>query len=276
MAVTSRLAKELLRAHPERAAAVLERLGPDEAGRILRHTRPGEAAEVIRRLSPAMSAATLSALPAEQVADILEALPIGVASRLSRRFAPEHLDAALARVSPQVAGGIRSMVRFPEFSAGALMDPSVMSLREDLTAREAIDRVRRSPKEARYNVYIVDEDQKLVGVANLRELFCARPGARLGDLMVRAPQALDAGADRSVVVNHPGWKEVHSLPVVDEAGCYLGAIRYRTLRELEEELTRGRGEDDNVQEALGQLFSAAAGGLLDALTGSGSEAGGRS
>jgi hypothetical protein len=34
---------------------------------------------------------------------------------------------------------------------------------------------------------------------------------------------------------HPRWRELHTLPVVDDSGRYLGAIRYRTLRRLEVE-----------------------------------------
>lgn len=58
---------------------------------------------------------------------------------------------------------------------------------------------------------------------------------------------------------------MHSLPVVDEDHHYLGALRYRTLRELEEELLRGRGGDRDTAAALGELFATGAAGLLDAL-----------
>jgi magnesium transporter len=272
----ARLATELIRKHPERAALVLERLGPEEASRLLQRLAPRESAELIRRLAPQRSASALQMLPADTVADILELLSLGVASRVARRFDPARLEAVLAKAPARLARGIRSMIRFPENTAGALMDPNVMSLPEGLTTKEAFDRVREAPGDARYNIYIVDQEHKLVGAVNLRELFLAKPRTRLCDLMVRNPSALEAIADRSVVIAHPGWKEVHSLPVVDGDGCYLGAVRYRTLRQLEEQLLRRQEKDANAQQALGQLFSAGAGGLLDALTGAGEARGRRS
>jgi magnesium transporter len=165
-----------------------------------------------------------------------------------------------------VARSLQSLLRFPENTAGALMDPAGLALPEDLTVREALARIRELPEQTRYDVYVVDREQVLVGVLNLRELLLARPQALLLDVMVREPLRLHAQDDRSVVIGHPGWKRAHALPVVDEKGSYIGVVRYRILRQLEEELLGGRGQDANTSEALGALFAAGAGGLLDALT----------
>jgi magnesium transporter len=256
MSLERRLAEELLRRHPERAALVFERLGLDEAVRVLSRSPARDTAAVLQRMSPNRAAEALVALDSAGIAAVLEALPLDVASRLTRRLPPERAQQALAAVGDRLARALRSLIGFPEGSAGALMDPNVLALPDDLTAREAMDRVREMRESARYNVYIVNHEQRLVGVVNLRELLLARPRARLADLMVREPLCLDARADRSVVVAHPGWKEVHALPVVDEQGAYLGAIRYRTLRHLEDELLVARAQDGDAREALARLFSA--------------------
>jgi len=269
MKLEQSLAATLVREHPERAAGVLERQGVTEANRVLSKAPVREAARVLQRLSPQFAADVLEAFDTERIARALEALPLDVASRLARRLPDEQVATVLEELSPRPARALRSLLRFSEASAGALMDPDVLALPGDLTAKEALDRIRETPDCARYNVYVVDHEQRLAGVVNLRELLLARPRSRLADLMIRDPLRLDARADRSVVVGHPGWKEVHSLPVVDERGGYLGAVRYRTLRALEDELLGGTAKDGNVHEALGQLFSAGAGGLLDALTNSG-------
>lgn len=270
MSLESRLAEALMRSHPERAAGVLERLGREEAIGALAAGDPALAAGVMARLAPPLAGAVLAALEPPRVAEVLGALDLDVAARLARRLPEERLAPALERVPPRRERALRSLLRFPEHSAGALMDPNVLALPGTLTASEALARVKEDPESARYNLYVVDDAQKLEGVLTLRELFLAPPGARLADLMRRSPICLDAHDDRSHIVGHPGWREAHALPVVDEQGAYLGAVRYGTLRELEEELLRGRREDGDVQDALGQLFAAGAGGLLDALTTPGS------
>jgi len=270
VSLETHLAEALMRDHPERAAGVLERLGRDETVGMLATGDAALVAGVVARLSPPLAGAVLAALEPPRAAEVLGALDLDVAARLARRLSEEQLAPALERLSPRRARALRSLLRFPEHTAGALMDPNVLALPETLTASEALDRVKEDPESARYNLYVVDDAQKLVGVLTLRELFLASKGARLADLMRRSPISLLAHDDRARIVGHPGWREAHALPVVDEQGAYLGAVRYGTLRELEEALLRGRREDGDVQDALGQLFAAGAGGILDALTTPGS------
>jgi len=257
----------MIRAHPERSARVLERSGPAAAAHLLARVAARPAAAVLARLTPQTAADVLEQLGIERCVPVVEALELDAAARVVRRIAPERAAALLEGVSSRRARAIGLLLRFEERTAGALMDPEVMALPEDWTAREALRRIRERPEHARYNVYVVDGQQRLVGVLNLRELLLASPRARLSELMVRSPARLEASADRAQVVAHPGWARVHAIPVVDESGAYLGAIRYHTLRALEAELLGRRGTDEDAGSALGELFATGAAGLLDALTG---------
>jgi magnesium transporter len=267
MSLESRLEQELVRAHPDRAAAVLDRVPSGDSARVLAGVPAGQAAAVIARMAPHLGATALEQLRPERAAEVVALLDLNVASRLWRRFSDDRRAALMDILPSRVAAALRALLQFPEKTAGALMDPGVLALPGDLTAREALARVREVPEQVRYNLYVVDRDQVLVGVLNLRELLLARPQACLTDVMTRDPVRLVAQADQLVVVSHPVWKDVRAIPVVDDQGCYLGAVRYRTLRQIEEELFGARGEDGDASEALGQLFAAGAAGLLDALTG---------
>jgi magnesium transporter len=265
MSLEEKLARELVRRHPERASVALEALDPESAARQLEAAPAHEAARVLRRMSPIFAAGVLEHTEVDRITQLVDELPLDVAARLVRRLPADRVDAVLDRLGSALARSLRSLLRFREGSAGAFMDPDVLALPDNLLARDALVRVRESAENARYNVYVVDSEQRLVGVVNLRELLLARPGARLADFMTRNPDRLDARADRSVVVTHPGWRGVHSLPVVDEQDCYLGAVRYRTLRALEEELFAHTKDDQDAVEALGRLFSTGVGGLVEAL-----------
>jgi Mg/Co/Ni transporter MgtE len=178
----------------------------------------------------------------------------------------------LDATAPKRARALRGLLEFPENTAGAMMDPQVLALPEDLTAREALIRVREAAADTGYNLYVVDRQQRLAGVLNLRELFLARPRSPLSDLMIRDPLSVPASTGAAALLGHPGWKRVHSLPVVDEQGAYLGTIRYRTLRALEQELLAPRAHDADAAKALGELLAAGAGGFLDALAGTAARA----
>ena len=266
LSLESRLARELVRAHPDRAASILDRLSPGDVAHVLANVPVSQAAATIACLSSNLAAATLEGLNPERAADTLEALDLDVASRLSRRLSDGRRAIIAERLPSPVARSIQTLLKFPENTAGALMDPAGLALPEDFTVREALARIREMPEQTRYDVYVVDRNQVLVGVLNLRELLLARSQALLSDVMVRDPLRLLARDDRSVIVSHPGWKRAHALPVVDDKGCYLGVVRYRRLRQLEEELLGGKGVDGNTADALGELFAAGMGGILVAVT----------
>jgi len=266
MSLQSRMAEELIRAHPERAAAVLEGLPVEAAGALLARQEGALAGAVLAAMAPHAAGALLGALPPKRAAECLEALELDVAARLLRR-APGRAETLLAAMAPRRSRALGALLGFEEGTAGALMDPEVLALPADLTAEQALTQVRQAADRARYNLYVLERDGRLVGVLNLRELLLAAPRTRLGDAMVRDPYRVPAGAPEAAVRAHPGWREVHALPVVDAGGRYLGAIRYRTLQDLERGALRGGPDGGDTAAALGDLFAAGARGLLEALAG---------
>jgi magnesium transporter len=222
---------------------------------------------VLGRIDPTAASAIVAALSEERAGALLEALPLESATRVIRRLEPACAERLLARQPANRARALRSLVRFREGTAGALMDPEVLALPADVGAAEALERLRESPERARYNVYVVDREQKLRGVLNLHELLQAAPGATLTSLMNAEPHRLLANAERRAIVDHPGWREVTALPVVDDAGTYLGAIRYRTLRRIESGLARGGPDGPSTANALGDLFATVTAGMVEAALG---------
>jgi magnesium transporter len=218
-------------------------------------------------MDPHFGAAVAGRLGAEALAAAVGSLDLDVAARLLRRLEEPVRAEALAALPARRGRALGRLVDFPENTAGALLDPEVLAVAQDQSAGDALARIRQDPEHARYNLYVVDRDGHLVGALNLRELLLAPPAAPLADLMVRDPQVIRADTVREAIVRHPGWREVHALPVVDAAGVYLGAIRYRTLRSLEDALRPQEPGDARTAEALADLFATAAAGLLEAVAG---------
>lgn len=266
MPLHRRLAALLLEQHPGDAARVLEALPVEEIAGVVADAPLEAAAAVLCRLNAHAGAGVLGRLDATRAGAVLGALDVNVAANLLRRLEGPARDERLATAPPARARALATMLRFPESTAGALMDPQVLALADDLTAKEALERVRGAAEHARYNLYVVNREQVLVGVLNLRELLLARPPEQISAFMHVRVHQLPAHADRRAIVSHPGWREVHALPVVDAGGVFLGAIRFGTLRRIEEELRGGASVDGSATiDALGDLFSVGVGGLIDGL-----------
>jgi hypothetical protein len=80
----------------------------------------------------------------------------------------------------------------------------------------------------------------------------------------RLPAWLPAAAIRT----DAGWKMYHAMPVVDEAGRFLGAIRYQTLRRLEHDADAAGSERPTATTvaALGELFHLGMAGFVEGIS----------
>jgi magnesium transporter len=267
MALDTALALGLIQSHPDEAARVVEDLPTEAAAGVLREVPREAARELLSRIAAHALDALLPCLESERLAEMLDGIGTDTAARIMRRLPGSRQEEVLTGLPRRRAASLRVLLRHPEDTAGALLDPDVLALSAELSAAEALDQVRAHPERARYNLYVTDAEQRLVGALNLRELLLAPPDARLLSVMLPATHRLPAHADRHRIVAHPGWRDVHALPVVDASGAYLGAIRYHTLRRIERELARADSSAGATARALGELYATGASSLLQALTG---------
>jgi magnesium transporter len=249
------LAAQFAKDHPEEAAALLEQLSFSDAAALLAELDPGEAAQLVARLSAALAVDCLKTLPDRMVASVLGELAIDLAARILMRASEETRQVWLAELPEERAEFLRRKLRYPSGTAGALVDPLVLALPEDLAVAEAQKQLRRSPERAYYYVYVVDREQRLVGALDLRELLLAEAKETLGSVMHRDVVSVPAHADLATVMAHVGWRDLEALPVVDAGGIFFGIIRHRTMRQI---LAEGTGEPRQpvVQTlvSLGELY----------------------
>ena len=267
MTLSRKMAVHALAHHPRNCSVVLENLPREAAAELLKTCPPVETSAVITRVSPHTARGILTYFEPEQIFKLLSTLPVSQIARLIRGLDPNVIDIVIDAFPKRAKHNLRLLLSFKPGTAGALMDTEVLALNKDIAIRDALDQIREFPDLTRYNVYIVEEDQLLVGVVNLRELFLAKKNLTLSQVMTTNPHRIASHADHATITHHPGWREAHSLPVVDESDAYLGALRYRTLRDLEEAHTTKSVVDSDAGAAFGQVISTAAGGLLDALAG---------
>ncbi|HSM07243.1 MAG TPA: CBS domain-containing protein [Longimicrobiales bacterium] len=267
MKLEKALATQLLTAHPAQAAAALEPLSDDEIFSVLGVAPPGATATLLTRLAPQRASEVLSRIEGAMAEAVVEHLGLDAAAHLVRRLGPDAQAGFVDALAPEQREPLRALLAFPPGTAGALMDSRVLAVPEDVTVAEAVRRIRKAPDHVRYNVYVVDREQRLVGVLNLRELLLADGQKTLASIANRDVLSVLADADRAAVRAHPAWREAHSLPVVDRSGTYLGAIRYRTWRRLEDEADAARGRHDTTTTAaLGSLLVTGMVGAMGALT----------
>jgi len=121
------------------------------------------------------------------------------------------------------------------------MNTELILLEENMTADEAITHIRSEmeDKESPYYAYVVDKNDKLVGVLSLRDLMLARPGTIVGDAVSgqsvkrkghRAFYKYDM--DKGEVANLLSHYNYLAMPVVDYEGHIMGVVTYDDIMDI--------------------------------------------
>lgn len=247
--------------------------------KIISHLESGEKEEIGRLLAelhPADIAAAMEALPSEQMLDIFHLLSTDLAADVIVELADEPLDTILAHVTPQEISGlvrsmdsdevadivadlpaerraqvlsslpladsteVRELLRFPENSAGGIMDTNFTSVNKGVNVANAIDRLRKTAPEPDqlYYVYVVDDGNKPTGYVTLADLLLASEDKSIESIANEFPGVVHLEDDQEKVASVINKYDLLGIPVVDDLGVMKGVVRIDdAIDVLEEEAT---------------------------------------
>lgn len=241
--------------HAAEAARFLETEAPQEVGAWLAALPAEDAAFILERAVPTAAVAALGHMSAAAAANALARLDPVAAAALLRRLPDSARSGVLGELPPRVAERTTLLMHYGPDQAASRIDPRAPAVTPETTVEQALATVRAAADGALNYVYVV-ERQRLCGVVSMRELMLAKPETTVRNVMIDDPYSLAADDSLDAVVNHPGWRKAHAMPVVDQAGHFLGVIRYSQFRTLEAELGRTRSEAKaaGTSSALAELF----------------------
>ncbi len=244
----------------------LEQVPVADASAVLAAVPARPAAMVLRNMTVLVAAECLAHLATEDTAAIAAELSADDIAPVARAMEPAQRDALLAALPQETREPLARVLSYPEGTAGAVMDPSIFQLPDDVLVADARTRLMRAARDLLYYIYIVDREQHLVGVLDVPELMIARARDPLSAAMHRDVSRVNVWLPVAQVREHPGWQSFHALPVVDEQDRLLGAVRYQTLRRLEREASgRGPGPGQVTAGALAELFQLGTTGFVAGL-----------
>jgi magnesium transporter len=215
-----------------------------------------EAEDFFLGLSARDQAELLLALPREERRSWIRLLAPDDAADVVQA-APEEREGLLALLDDVTRKEVIALLAYAEDEAGGLMNPRFARIRPDMTVDEAITYLRRQARdraETIYYTYVLDEEQRLLGVASFRDLFAAAPGTRVRDVMradvVSVSEDMDQEAVSRVFADH----DLSAIPVVDAQGRMKGIVTVDDIVDVvEEEATEDIQKFGGV-EALGEPY----------------------
>jgi len=233
--------------HPADQADLYGRL--DRAGRerLLALLSAEGIAHLLEHLDENLLKDVVEGMPRASLARVLDATDNDVAVDVLRLLPPSERVRTLAGMT--TAADIALLLGHADESAGGLMTRGYVALHKDMTVAEAMTflRMSRPLAEEAYYLYVLDGQNRLLGVVNLRQLIVSDPDTPIEQVMTRDVISVRPDTDQEEVARLLQHYRLRALPVVDEAGVLRGII---TADDIIDVITEEATEDILLQAGL--------------------------
>ena len=162
----------------------------------------------------------------DDVVEIFEHMPTDDVADLIGRLPDEMSDAIIKRMKKESSEEVEGLLHYGDDTAGGIMVPDFIALREDSTAKEAIESLQKEhlDVEMPFYLYAVDEYGKLVGVSSLRQLVVVPPESPLKDFMATDVFSVQTSMDQEEVAKIVARYDILAVPVVNETNQLVGIV----------------------------------------------------
>lgn len=222
-----------------------------------------KAGDVLSELPDSLLTEVLEDLDDSSIAGILKRQDPNDALQFLSQIAEDRHDAILKLLPDTNRYRIEQLMIYPVDSAGQCMASSYMVVHPEFTASEAVEQIRNQSEsvDVPFYVYVVDEDNRLMGVVPLRRLVTCPQNTSIRELMVENPFTVDTDDDSEEAASIARKYDIMAVPVVDANHHLMGVIPGDSLfdvmeREATEDMYRmaGLSQDDSVFTPIPTAF----------------------
>jgi len=222
------------------------RLLPRDAAEDLFFELPSpEQAALVLALPPSERRSWLRLLPPDDAADLIQAAP------------QQERDSLLHLLDDATRKEVSALLAYEEDRAGGLMHPRFARLRPDMTVDEAITYLRAQPRSTLatlYYAYVLDQEQRLLGVVAVHELLAAPRTARVREVMKTDVVTVGEDLDQEAVSRVFRKSGLIAIPVVDAQRKMKGVVTVDDVVEVVSEEATEDIQKMGGTEALGEPY----------------------
>ncbi len=221
----SDIAKLLTSLEDEEKAAVFGLLPPEAASNVLLEVDEKTRGKLIASISKAELTEIVDEMATDDAADVIAELP------------HEEAKTVLEGIGWEESAEVQKLLKYPEDTAGGIMQTELVMVSEDATIQETIEQVREKSEEMAHihNVFVVDDALRLIGFVPLEKLILTRPHLPIKDIMNNKPVKVLAETDQEEVARIFQKYDLVTLPVIDKDERLLGRITIDDVMDVVEE-----------------------------------------
>lgn len=201
-----------------------------------------EAIEVYEYLDYSVQERLIEELKSQEVRDIVDQMSPDDRARLFDELPAKVVNRLLEQLSPAERQATAQLLGYEADTAGRIMTLELISLKENFTVSQALERIRNlaNASEMIYYLYVMDVARRLTGIVSLRELVTSQPEQIIGEIMTRDVIFVHTDTDQEEVARLIQRYDFLAVPVVDREHRLVGIV---TVDDVIDILQRETTED---------------------------------
>ena len=223
--------------HPADLAEILHHLNEDNRNYIFSLFDAETASDVISEMDDVYRDKILDDLDEDRISEIVDEMDSDDATDLVSDLPAEVAYKVLDRIDREDSEEVIELLTHEEDTAGGIMAKEFISVNLNTTIEQVIQEIRAKSDEVDdiYYIYVVDDNNRLVGIASLKDLILADSQKLISDVMSSEVVSVETTIDQEEVANIAKKYDLVSIPVVDNSGALVGRITFDDVADVMEE-----------------------------------------
>ena len=235
----ARLRDLFLPMEPADIALLLEEAGEEQMPLLYRLLPKELAAEVFVELESDSQEMLINGFSNTELKEVLDELYLDDAVDIVEEMPASVVIRILDKATPEMRKSINEILKYPEDSAGSIMNMEFLSLKKDMTVEDAFKRIRRigGDMETINILYVTDPTRHLLGVLSVRDLLLADEDDLIEDIMDPDVVWAKTTDDKEDVAQALSKYDFLALPIVDLEKRLVGIVTVDDAMDVIEEET---------------------------------------
>ena len=241
------LREKLDELHSADIAYILEALPIEQRLMVWDLVKADRDGDILIEVSDAVRESLIATMSREELCDAAEQLDTDEIADLAPDLPQNVMRDVFKSLSIEEREQLRAAMSYSEDSVGALMDFNMVHVREDVTLEVVSRYLRRFDELPNHTdqVFVVDRDDRFMGVLPINLIVVNEPEMVVGDLMLTDAFQLNPDEKAEQAAQSFERYDLVSAPVVDEDGKLVGRVTVNVVLDF----IRAESETDLLNQA---------------------------
>lgn len=220
--------------HPADIAEIINHIDVDSAKYSFSILDTETAGDVIVEIDENLREKILKDIDVKTITDIVDELYTDDATDIVSYLPEQIARQVLKNIDPEDSEDVQELLKYPEDSAGGLMNSNFVFVSNNATIKDAIAEVRKNADEFDhiYHIYVLKESEELLGIVSLKSLLINSLQKKVTSVIQEDLMFVTPDIDQEEVANIMNKYDLVAIPVVDEHRRMLGRITFDDIQDV--------------------------------------------